>query len=92
MLSAEPLIKHQRVDRPGPANWKSAAGSRENEQTSTLSSGYPCSSAVQPTALSKIDTAISRASKALDAEQNGKIEDAFYWWDMVFGGMFPSYH
>jgi len=42
-------------------------------------------------ALSKLETALSRANKARDAEQNGKKADAFYWWDMVFDGHFPAY-
>lgn len=42
-------------------------------------------------ALSKLDTAISRAQKARDAEHAGKVSDAFYWWNMLFDGAFPAY-
>ena len=53
---------------------------------------YACSDAVKPTALSKLDTAIGRAEKAREAEASGKIEDAFFWWDLVFDGHFPAYY
>ena len=53
---------------------------------------YPCSSdAKQSEALSKLETALQRAEKAVDAEGEGNIADAFYWWDKLFGGNFPSY-
>jgi hypothetical protein len=42
-------------------------------------------------ALSKLDTALTRAVKAMEAEKAGKIDDAFYWWDKVFAGKFPVY-
>ena len=42
-------------------------------------------------ALSKLDTALTRAIKAREAEEAGKIEDAFYWWDKAFDGKFPAY-
>lgn len=53
---------------------------------------YPCSSAVQESALSKLETAIRRAEKAHEAEEKGNIEDAFFWWDMVYGGAFPKFY
>lgn len=53
---------------------------------------YPCfSDAMKEDALSKIDTALSRAEKACEAENNENIKDAFYWWDLLFDGEFPSY-
>jgi len=53
---------------------------------------YPCFSDVQrKDALSKIQTALGRAEKALEAESSEDIKDAYYWWDMVFGGYFPAY-
>lgn len=52
----------------------------------------PCTTVVKPTALSKIDTALSRTSKALEAEKKGDIAGAFYWWGLVFNGFFPSYY
>lgn len=53
---------------------------------------YPCSPASQAAALSKLDTAIRRAEKAHEAEQAGNIRDAFFWWDMVYGGAFPKFY
>ena len=53
---------------------------------------YPCSEAVKESALSKIDTAISRAEKAREAENKGDIPSAFHWWDLVFNGRFPAYY
>ena len=57
-------------------------------------SGYihPCTAAVKPSALSKVETALTRAEKAMEAEKTGNISDAFYWWNMVFSGNFPSYY
>ncbi|MCJ2127587.1 SMODS domain-containing nucleotidyltransferase [Methylobacterium sp. E-045] len=57
-------------------------------------SGYihPCTAAVKPAALSKVETALTRAEKAMEAENKGNISDAFYWWNMVFSGKFPSYY
>lgn len=43
-------------------------------------------------AQSKAATALSRAQKALDAEKAGNISDAFYWWNLLFNGEFPSYY
>jgi hypothetical protein len=52
---------------------------------------YPCSSdAKKIDALSKLSTAASRARKALDAEQEGKIDTAFLYLDLLFGGQFPA--
>ena len=53
---------------------------------------YPCSTeAKKSDALSKVETALKRAEKAREAEDNDNIEDAFYWWNLVFGGYFPAY-
>jgi hypothetical protein len=53
---------------------------------------YPCKTETKKTdALSKLNTALSRAEKARDAEGNNNIKDAFYWWNMFFNGNFPSY-
>lgn len=52
---------------------------------------YPCTDAWKPEALSRINTAINRAEKAWEAESAGRTADAFYWWDLVFNGYFPSY-
>jgi len=57
-------------------------------------SGYiqPCSTeAKKRDALSKLQTALSRAKKAREAEKAEKIADAFYWWNLLFDGYFPAY-
>ncbi len=41
---------------------------------------------------SKLSTALSRAQKAREAEDKGNIQDAFYWWDQLYAGRFPSYY
>jgi len=52
----------------------------------------PCSSEAQRSdALSKLKTALGRAEKARQAEIAGNISDAFYWWNLLFAGEFPSY-
>ena len=52
----------------------------------------PCSSEAQKfDALSKLQTALGRAEKAQQAEKAGKINEAFYWWNLLFAGRFPSY-
>ncbi len=52
----------------------------------------PCSTdAKKSDALSKLETALVRAQKARDAEEAEEIRDAFYWWNLVFNGHFPSY-
>jgi hypothetical protein len=53
---------------------------------------YPCISEIKKNeALKKIETALARAEKARDAEADGRIEDAFYWWNLLFDSEFPSY-
>jgi hypothetical protein len=41
-------------------------------------------------ALSKLSTAATRARKALDAQQEKKIDTAFRYLDLLFGGQFPA--
>ena len=58
-------------------------------------SGYvsPCRTEAQLNdAKSKLATAVSRAKKAEEAKKSGKIKDAFYWWNLLFDGKFPSYY
>ena len=43
-------------------------------------------------AISKLNTAYSRAEKAREEEKKQNIEDAFYWWNLFFSGKFPSYY
>ncbi len=58
-------------------------------------SGYisPCSSDTKKSdALSKLETAFTRAEKAREAEKSEKISEAFDWWDLVFAMKFPSHN
>ncbi len=53
---------------------------------------YPCESdAKKADALSKIETALTRATNARVAENEKRIGEAFYWWDLVFADKFPAY-
>jgi len=42
-------------------------------------------------ALSKLQTALVRAKNARSVEVRGNIQEAFYWWNQLFGGNFPAY-
>lgn len=42
--------------------------------------------------LSKLETALSRANKALEEKDKGNSQDSFYWWNLLFNGNFPSYY
>lgn len=46
--------------------------------------------AQKETALSKVKTAATRSEKAMTAKNDEKIDDAFYWWDLLFNNQFPS--
>lgn len=43
-------------------------------------------------ALSKLNTAVSRAKKARLEETKGEIISAFYWWNELYQEKFPSYY
>ncbi|MBX3480823.1 MAG: nucleotidyltransferase [Caulobacter sp.] len=53
---------------------------------------YPCSDAVKPGALSKLNSAVARATKAIDADRQGDTALAFEWWDKLFNYAFPSHY
>ena len=58
-------------------------------------SGYisPCSTQTQlDDAKSKLTTALTRAQKARDAEDEGDTKEAFYWWNRLYASNFPSYY
>lgn len=58
-------------------------------------SGYisPCQTdAFKEDALSKLNTAATRAEKARNATINGDIKDAFEWWRKLYNDKFPSYY
>jgi hypothetical protein len=64
-----------------------------NDPTGNTGRIQPCSSdANKRDALSKLDTAVSRASKAKEYYLAGNIADAFAQWDLLFNGHFPSYY
>ena len=58
-------------------------------------SGYvsPCATEAKlQDAKSRLATAASRALKANVAQKDGRVKDAFDWWDLLFSGKFPSYY
>ena len=58
-------------------------------------SGYvsPCRTDSQLlTTTSTLATALTRATKAREAETDGDIKDAFAWWDKLFAYKFPGYY
>jgi hypothetical protein len=58
-------------------------------------SGYISASSTQvklDEAKSKILTAFVRAEKALEAKSKDNIKEAFYWWNLIYDGNFPSYY
>ena len=58
-------------------------------------SGYisPCKSpATLLIAKSRVATALSRATKAYEAEKRDNIKEAFGWWRKLFADRFPSYY
>ena len=50
------------------------------------------SDAAYKDALSKLDTAATRAEKAREAATAGKISEAFDWWRLLYNYEFPTYH
>jgi len=54
---------------------------------------YPCKTAAFKTdALSKLNTAATRAAKARDAASNNDVRTAFDWWQKLYYEKFPSYY
>lgn len=53
----------------------------------------PCSTPSQySVALPRVSTAALYAQNARDASYQGDTRSAFFWWDKVFNGKFPSYY
>lgn len=51
----------------------------------------PCKSATQKeTSLSKLNTAATRAEKAITSKSNGNVDNALYWWNLLFKSQFPT--
>ncbi|MFM5716165.1 hypothetical protein ACET77_20075 [Aeromonas allosaccharophila] len=54
---------------------------------------YPCKTdALKKDALSKLNTAVTRAEKALTAEVSGDTKTAFDYWRLLYNDQFPSYY
>lgn len=53
---------------------------------------FPCSDAVKSSALSKLNTAVVRAQKAIEANNAGQVRDAFSWWGKLYCDRFPGYY
>ncbi|MCX6500983.1 MAG: hypothetical protein NT132_00945 [Microbacterium sp.] len=63
-----------------------------NDPTGSTGRIKPCSSdANHRDALSKLQTAVTRAQKAV-AARDSNPSAAFGWWDYVFNGKFPAYY
>lgn len=57
--------------------------------------GYiqPCSTTLKlEDSKSKLSTALTRAVKAIEAEKEDKISDAFDYWRLLYGDRFPTYY
>lgn len=64
-----------------------------NDPTGNTGRISACSSEYNKSvALSRLNTAATRASNALDAHKTGRDLRAFECWDLLFGGSFPSYY
>lgn len=50
------------------------------------------SNALRVEALSKLETALTRAEKAREATAKGNVADAFYWWRLIYNDAFPTYY
>lgn len=48
--------------------------------------------AMRSDALSKLERALTRATNAREAKENGNVSDAFYWWRLVYNNEFPTYY
>jgi hypothetical protein len=63
-----------------------------NDPSNLVGRIYACSSDTDRNdAISKLNTALTRADKAREAEYAGNISTAFQWWDLVYDGHFPAY-
>lgn len=63
-----------------------------NDPTGSTGRIHPCSSDANHTiAMSKLNTATTRAKNAMEAVANGKVQQAFENWDLLYNGKFPSY-
>jgi len=62
-----------------------------NDPTGNTGRIYPCSSdSKHAEAMSKLKTAVTRAEKAVAANKDGKVSEAFLYWNLIFSGTFPN--
>jgi hypothetical protein len=53
----------------------------------------PCKTEIQKQdAYSKLQTAVTRAGKAVNARKKNDLENAFAWWRLFYGTNFPTYY
>ncbi|BBZ30273.1 hypothetical protein MMAD_45680 [Mycolicibacterium madagascariense] len=98
MRAASYMRNEQYIDYP--QDLKRLLGSLKDSQLAAMNDPTgntgriePCSSqAKREEAISKLDTANNRADWAVYYQKQGKIEEAFEKWDLLFGGSFPSYY
>lgn len=64
-----------------------------NDPTGSTGRIEPCSSdANKADALSKLQTAASRADKALELFKADRVSEAFAQWDLIWNGKFPAFY
>lgn len=64
-----------------------------NDLTGATGRIFACSTdANRRDALSKLDTAVTKAGKAIEAHKAGRKSEAFAQWNLVFNGKFPAYY
>jgi hypothetical protein len=63
-----------------------------NDPTGTTGRIRACSTDYnKQLAIKRLETAAGRARNALIAHRNNNDSQAFYYWDLLFGGHFPAY-
>ena len=82
-----------RIDVRGALQWLQQSALNDMPDPTGLSDPFSAGSYYEKqTALASINTAVGHAVNALAAETNGRIGDAFHYWDKVFNGRFPGYY
>lgn len=72
---------------------KSVGLSQLQDPTGVVGYISPCNTEIKKdNALLKIDTAVSRLEKALEATKNGDTKQAFVWLGLLFNNRFPGYY
>jgi hypothetical protein len=82
-----------RIDVKGALQWLQRSALNDMPDPMGISEPFSGGSYIdKQTALSYINTALGHAQNAAAAEANGRIADAFHYWDKVFNGRFPAYY